>query len=400
MKILGRTLDSLILLDGALIALIIFLGGFEWHVLGVKISCRSVANPALAFIVLVVSRFFLIIGLKNSFTFLTALLVSSLLAEFVLRLVPIPLSLPVLKDIMEPSPILGYSMIPGLRDVHIQTNSQGLRDREHPWEKDTGVKRILGIGDSFTFGYGVPVKDCYLKQLENLLNRGTEKWEVINAGVSGYNMWQHLAYFRHYGWKYGADIVIIGVYFDDFNGDPYPGVLNANQKRYRTLSFLRLANVARNGIDLLRFKFRYLFGASWLRSIEERRRYISNTENRSILSGNASSEIYEKFESRLKELGRLADSQGSKVLVLMIPDVVQLNHPELQAVNHIVRSASKRSDAAFLDVTPRFERADNIKGLYLLPYDAHTSPKGNRIIAEEIEKEIRTMTEMNVDGNV
>lgn len=35
----------------------------------------------------------------------------------------------------------------------VKINSKGLRDREFPYEKTEGVKRILVIGDSVTFGF-------------------------------------------------------------------------------------------------------------------------------------------------------------------------------------------------------------------------------------------------------
>ena len=40
-------------------------------------------------------------------------------------------------------------------------------------------------------------------------------------------------------------------------------------------------------------------------------------------------------------------------------------------------------------MTPHFERIEDLKKLYLLPYDAHTSPVGHKIIAAELEKKIK-----------
>ncbi|MCA9450260.1 MAG: hypothetical protein KC931_24270, partial [Candidatus Omnitrophica bacterium] len=46
--------------------------------------------------------------------------------------------------------------------------------------------RILAIGESTTFGQGVSPEDAYPKQLERMLNDGSEKtYRVINAGVPG-----------------------------------------------------------------------------------------------------------------------------------------------------------------------------------------------------------------------
>ncbi len=109
------------------------------------------------------------------------------------------------------------------------------------------------------------------------------------------------------------------------------------------------------------------------------------------MTGTAAPVLYEKFASRLAELADSAKAQGSKVLEIMIPDVVQLYHPELQEVNRIVEKTARKSSVDYLDVTPFFEKEGHVKGLYLLPHDAHISPNGHRIIAEEVEKKVRRM---------
>jgi hypothetical protein len=68
-------------------------------------------------------------------------------------------------------------------EARISINSQGLRNEEV--EPKGKKKRILILGDSFTFGHGVSLSDSYPKQLEQVLGDGN--WEVINAGVIGYD---------------------------------------------------------------------------------------------------------------------------------------------------------------------------------------------------------------------
>ena len=368
---------------------IVWTGGFEIHFLGKKISCSGLTNPLIFLHILIFFRFGFSAGIKNTLVFIGALLFSAILAEASLRVLNPPIALPELNDLTQPSSILNYRMVPLLNDSMIQTNSHGLRDREFSYKKPDSIKRILGIGDSFTFGNKVRVGDCYLKQLEAILNRG--KWEVINAGVTGYNMWQYLAYFKHYGYRYNPDLVTIGFFFDDFTGDPEPGDKRVENRRYRSFSFLRLVNFSRNCIDLLRYRYRYLSDASWLKSIEERREYILNSEDSLILTGKADPELYNKFEFRLKELNDIAMQHGGKVLVILIPDVMQLNHPEFKVVNSILENICKRCSVDYLDITPYFEGIKDIERLYLLPRDAHTSPEGHQIIARELANKIKAM---------
>ena len=61
-----------------------------------------------------------------------------------------------------PDPHRGYRLSPGLRneDVHgtlASTNSRGMRGmREFAVPKPLSVVRVVTLGDSFTFGVGVP----------------------------------------------------------------------------------------------------------------------------------------------------------------------------------------------------------------------------------------------------
>ncbi|MFH1620185.1 MAG: GDSL-type esterase/lipase family protein, partial [bacterium] len=55
-------------------------------------------------------------------------------------------------------------------------------------EKSGGRNRvILCLGDSFTFGYGLPQNQTYPAHLERLLNAGGYRFRVINLGIPGQN---------------------------------------------------------------------------------------------------------------------------------------------------------------------------------------------------------------------
>ncbi|MGB0578792.1 MAG: SGNH/GDSL hydrolase family protein, partial [Limisphaerales bacterium] len=87
-------------------------------------------------------------------------------------------------------------------------NSKGLRDREYPYEKTPGTKRILVLGDSYTWGYGVGNNERFTDFLEQQL----EECEVLNSGVSGYGTDQEYLWFRSEGVKYQPDLVILAFF--------------------------------------------------------------------------------------------------------------------------------------------------------------------------------------------
>src|SRR5271170_1922765 len=78
-----------------------------------------------------------------------------------------------------------------LMGVPVSINSAGMRDGEYSVEKPPGVYRIMMLGDSTTFGWGVREQDTAAKFLERKLNGqlppGYNKVEVLNTGVGNYD---------------------------------------------------------------------------------------------------------------------------------------------------------------------------------------------------------------------
>lgn len=97
------------------------------------------------------------------------------------------------------------------------TNSRGLREEELPLAKPPGTYRVLVLGDSTALGFGVPVEARFSDRLEALLNRArpSVRFEVINAGVPGYSLYNAWAYFRREGVRFDPDLVIVETNFND-----------------------------------------------------------------------------------------------------------------------------------------------------------------------------------------
>jgi len=70
-------------------------------------------------------------------------------------------------------------------DYVAEINAMGLRDREIGADK-AGNYRVLCVGDSWTFGWGVNIEESWPKKLELFLKRrGIKHIEVINCGQPG-----------------------------------------------------------------------------------------------------------------------------------------------------------------------------------------------------------------------
>ncbi len=101
-------------------------------------------------------------------------------------------------------------------DVEFRINSRGLRsDREYPYEKPAGTKRIVSLGDSFAAGYEVEIEECYTTVLERSLRERGLEVEVLNAGVSGYSNAEACLYLERELYKYEPDLVLLSFFNND-----------------------------------------------------------------------------------------------------------------------------------------------------------------------------------------
>ena len=96
------------------------------------------------------------------------------------------------------------------RIVHVVTNSLGLRTPELT-PRPAGVRRVLALGDSFTFGHAVEGAETWPAVLQELLNaRGGPRYEVVNAGVSGHGTGQQLLLYDELEARVEPDLVVLG----------------------------------------------------------------------------------------------------------------------------------------------------------------------------------------------
>jgi lysophospholipase L1-like esterase len=93
-----------------------------------------------------------------------------------------------------------------------EINSEGYRGAERRPGLEPAPLRILCVGDSVTFGFGVDQPDTWPEQLASRLarNHPGRAFEVINAGVSGWSWLQGLRFVAMRGLDLHPDVVVIG----------------------------------------------------------------------------------------------------------------------------------------------------------------------------------------------
>jgi hypothetical protein len=120
-----------------------------------------------------------------------------------------------------PIPGVPYLPKPSLRAAwglgSVATDDFGLRN-EHPAERPAGAYRVLALGDSVTFGFGVDQSQSFPADLERLLNAGGgTKYQVIDAGVPGFNIRDEAALLPTLLRRYRPDLVLWTVVSNDYD---------------------------------------------------------------------------------------------------------------------------------------------------------------------------------------
>jgi hypothetical protein len=119
-------------------------------------------------------------------------------------------------------PEVVYELKPGLdatfQGRRVTTNRHGMRDRERTIEKPPGTFRIVGLGDSIMFGWGVDHEETYLARVERALNEqgGGRRYEALNFAVPGYNTHLEVALFAHRAVRFAPDLVVLHFVKNDY----------------------------------------------------------------------------------------------------------------------------------------------------------------------------------------
>lgn len=129
---------------------------------------------------------------------------------------------------MQGDPDLLWSLVPDRElemdgGVRARIGPDGLRTQRRPSPRDPRTRRIVTLGDSGVFGWGVPEVETWQNQLEVRLASafpGTA-FEVLNLGVPGYSTVQSLRLMERIGWRFAPDVVLGANQFSDCNIDVF-----------------------------------------------------------------------------------------------------------------------------------------------------------------------------------
>src|SRR4051812_33147633 len=98
------------------------------------------------------------------------------------------------------------------------TDALGMRSDGHTpaasIAKSNDVYRVLALGPSFTFGWGVNYEDSYINQLAAGLRVPGKRIEVLNLGTPSQPISFQLKWLRETGFLYQPDLILQTVYLE------------------------------------------------------------------------------------------------------------------------------------------------------------------------------------------
>ena len=380
-----------------------FLGGINFTVGDFVFHSTTIEFPLIGLLVSSFLFLFIFCRIRDSLLLCASLILTLGIVEIGLRIVDHPLSRPLINfnRWYEPSERYGHQLVKnfeGLGPLHIPVtiNSDGFRDIDRLVSKDGQTIRILGLGDSFTFGWGVALEKTYLKRLEASLPQIIgQPVETINTGVPGWGLDQYYICLKEFGLQFSPDIVVVGYFLDDLNGPPTdkPGpALNIQweadghiQMRGGSLRHSRLFNFFTSIADQIKYKNR---SKRIAHLHDEQARQTEFTKYPHFLIADPGKEATAEHSQFLKDhllrINTLVTTHGASLIILFIPDYAQLFHPEFQHINRIIHAMSNELGITFLDMTPIFEATERVRPNYFWPLDGHTNEVGHQAITDAL----------------
>ena len=207
------------------------------------------------------------------------------------------------------------------------------------------------------FDWEVNQADTYGKQLEWMLNNQSERkfhYEVINAGIPGWNLEAERNFLLQEGFSYQPDLVLVDV---TITNDIYGQVPVVSEKQ-TVFEWLRDNTYSWSFITTqTRFLLAKRYGPEAIPVLNPPRdaaAYYPLDEN---------SPVWDRFWVPIMEMGQASQERGIDLIIIAFPTAFQLNsakHPDIP--QRVIERRVDRTDIEYVDMLPIYQRACNEAG--------------------------------------
>jgi len=243
-----------------------------------------------------------------------------------------------------------------LMGVNVKINSHGFRDDEVSKAHSEG-RRIVFLGDSLTFGWGVEKQDGFEHLIERELNARSPT-EIINFGTGNYNTVQEVNLFLDKGLDYRPDHVVLFYFINDAEVAPH-------KSRFPWLGSVRIVTFF------------------WSRGKALLAQHTSSGDFKDYYAALYRDDA-EGFRNAKKAMLQLRDAcaeHGIELQVVLLPELHQLNPYTFEAEHALVTDFLKRNGVEVIDLAPKFRGVEVPFDLWVSFDDAHPNARAHRLIA-------------------
>ncbi len=300
-----------------------------------------------------------------------------------------------------PSVDLPYLLRPGMTatlfGADVRVNGWGLRGPEIPATPPAGVERILLLGDSVAFGWGVTEEQAVGAQLAQALNAepATGRFEVVNAGVAGFDTTAEVRLLEHNGLALAPRLVILGVSLNDYEVTPQLsplGFLTRKELTARAPQWWERSEL----VAVLRWLGAYARGTLWMQLVAAPARGRAGASEAEAINRAAEAEhlrfysaplpvYWERTRNALLDLRRIAREQHLDLLVVVFPEGYQLRPDTDLTPQRRWLGLCDELGLQSLDLQPVFAAAEGD-----LFFDVqHPNARGHQLAGEAIAAALR-----------
>lgn len=248
-----------------------------------------------------------------------------------------------------------------LMGVDVETNSDGLRDRDYPLKKG-GAYRIIFLGDSLTLGWGVEYEHTFEYLMEKSLNK-KRPVETINFGTGNYNTDQEVSLFLEKGLKYQPDMVALFYFINDAEITPVIG-------RWGFLEHSELITFYWSKLNVLLNRFT---------RDKDYRNYYARLYNDDHPGWKQTNSAFIKIKDVCQE-------RGIELRVIILPELHNPKDYPFKREHEKLSGFLRENNIAHHDLLQNFQSIDDPKELWVALDDAHPNAKAHALIAKYSEE--------------
>jgi lysophospholipase L1-like esterase len=302
-------------------------------------------------------------------------------------------------------PELRYVLSPDqhgwIDDGMVTTNSFGFRGNEIVVPKPVDLFRVVALGDSVTFGWGVNDPDTFCARLEQQLRSRHSKVDVVNLAVPGYATRQEVALLKRNLDRLQPDLVLVGFYsndlpdtLDDVRPGSGPGTTIAADGA-KAGQVLRMNPVPSSWAERQARRSRALYTAVHAAKglIHRGEGKPGSSMERDLLEGRHTAELeaaWQRVTTQLTDLKDASEASGFAVGLVVLPPREQVMGRFAESdYQKRVRDLAQRFGFFVVDPLPALAKFEGRKDRLFIPYDRnHPSPEGHRLIADAIARSL------------